>query len=329
MTVVRSPKEWRPIFTEVQKRAKLVVAVLHNWYDFEDSLFYQTPENDGMWGDVAFVPYRYAKHADFVLVLNSIHVPFRLIKIASERLWFAVGEPPGRPHFQFHQGQGEGSTVITPDDSIPAERNARRYIHSPPITRSWWVQRTYKELMESRDVPKDRSLSWITSNFRNLEGHRVRMAFLDRLRKKVDFDLYGRGFAPLADKWDGLARYRYSIAFENTVSPLYFTEKLMDCFLCHTLPLYYGATQITKFFPEKAMVLIDPEDPNVIEKIRDISLSDLWRERLPYILEAKELVLKKYNMYARLSEHIGSAAEKPATPSKFILLQRKKVQYQL
>ena len=33
----------------------------------------------------------------------------------------------------------------------------------------------------------------------------------------MPFDLFGRGFHPIADKWDGIAPYRYSIAFENSI----------------------------------------------------------------------------------------------------------------
>ena len=62
-----------------------------------------------------------------------------------------------------------------------------------------------------------------------LAGHRYRLEFLRRLREHIDLDLYGRGFAPIEDKWQALAPYRYSIAFENAAAPYYFTEKIMDC----------------------------------------------------------------------------------------------------
>ena len=75
-----------------------------------------------------------------------------------------------------------------------------------------------------------------------------------------------------------------------------------------------------KFFPAKSMVHIDPDDPKVFDKIREISNSDLYLERLPFILEAKELTLKKYNIFARLAAHFNEAAtQKPMPPEKITL----------
>jgi hypothetical protein len=47
------------------------------------------------------------------------------------------------------------------------------------------------------------------------------MKFLRKIQKNnLEFDLYGRGFCSIEDKWDGLAPYRYSLAIENFSGPL-------------------------------------------------------------------------------------------------------------
>ena len=186
------------------------------------------------------------------------------------------------------------------------------------------VERSVDQLLAMSEVPKSKSLSWVTSNKSDLDGHRKRLNFLDGLKREVPFDLFGNGFQRLADKWDGVAPYRYSIAFENTIAPLYFTEKLMDCFVCHTLPLYYGAPDILQHFPAKSMILIDPDDPAIFERIKENIASDLWRERLPYLLEAKELVLKKYNSFNRLAAFLNEAAREPASAAMKIKLVHRK-----
>lgn len=315
-------KQLRSEIKQIQPSGKIKVAVLHNWGDFEISLRNETPNGDGIWKNVSFLPFSAVKSPDFVLVLNSIRQWRRVVRIAPERLWFATSEGPTAPYVEFHNGQGPASTIITSDDKKPPRSNGRVYIQAPPITPTWHVHKGYQELLNTDEIPKAKRLSWVTSNFAILKGHRRRLAFLQQLQNHVSFDLYGRGFAPLADKWDGLAPYRYSIAFENTIAPLYFTEKIMDCFVSHTLPLYYGSPDIAKFFPEKSMIQINPDDPNVFEKINEIANSNLWEERLPYILEAKHLVLTKYNTYARLSEWLTKAASIPATRPQYILLKK-------
>lgn len=88
----------------------------------------------------------------------------------------------------------------------------------------------------------------------------------------------------------------------------------MDCFVAETMPIYYGSPAITRFFPSDSMVLIDPEDKNVIQKIQEIIDSDLWKERRGAIQEAKRLVLEKYNTFAYLAGFIESVHDKPLPP---------------
>lgn len=306
---------------------KIVVAVLHNWSDFELSLKHLTPNGDGVWGEVSFVPYRAAKNPDFVLVLNSIATRWKLLRLAPERLWFASSEAANDVHAAWNDGQDDRSTTVTTARKTVLSVTGRSYIQSPPVTPTWWVHKDYQELSRTAYVSKTHDLSWVTSNFRNLEGHRTRLNFLDQLKTKVDFDLFGRGFSPVADKWDALAPYRYSIAFENTIAPHYFTEKLMDCFVCHTMPIYVGAPNIADYFPDKSIVVIDPSDPDVFNKIKDVVASNLWLDRMPYLLEAKKLVLNKYNMYARLADMFSAAANTPPSKRKWSVLRSRKLKF--
>lgn len=322
---IKERRRRRKVYEQAQTDAKIIVGVLHNWlWDFDKALKFLTPGGRARVGEIAFVPYKSTKRRDFVLVLNTPIERRITVKIAPERLWFGSGEPPGAVFAPYQEGQGPASTVVMPDVSMPAERNGRSYIAAPPVLRTWMVERNIDDLLAMKDVTKSKALSWVTSNKSDLEGHKKRLNFLEKLKREVPFDLYGNGFQRLADKWDGIAPYRYSIAFENTIAPLYFTEKLMDCFVCHTLPLYYGAPDILKHFPAKSMALIDPDDPAIFQRIRDITTSDLWRERLPFILEAKELVLKKYNSFNRLATWLEEASKIPASPSQAIALRHEK-----
>ena len=129
------------------------------------------------------------------------------------------------------------------------------------------------------------------------KGHRDRLAFLERIKGKLAFDLYGRGFRFVEDKWDGLAPYRYAIAVENHSNPYYWSEKLFDCFLAWTMPIYYGCTEITRYFPAEAMVQIDINDPDAVERIREAVASDRWRRNRDAIAHARELVLNSYQFF--------------------------------
>lgn len=315
-----------PDFAAAATQAKLKVAVYECWGDFPESLYYLTPGSSGLSDGVMFAPAGEVADADFVLVLNTPSAQQVTVAAPPERLWFAIGEPPTSVHRPLHRGQGEASTVVTCDMALPDGQDpGRRYIHAPVMTRTWHVKRTYDELAAGVLPAKDKVLSWVTSDLRILEGHRYRMAFLERLRARVSFDLFGRGFNLVADKWDAIAPYRYSIAFENTVSPLYFTEKLMDCFVCGTMPFYFGDPELEKRFPPRSFIRIDPEDSRVFDMIRDISKSDLWHDRQADIAEARDLVLNKYNMFSVLAEHMLEASKLEPSPAKSLMILRQSV----
>jgi hypothetical protein len=71
------------------------------------------------------------------------------------------------------------------------------------------------------------------------------------------FDLYGRlweGYrhakGTIPNKLDKLKEYKFNICFENTKQPGYITEKIFDCFVTGTVPIYYGATNVDKYIPK-------------------------------------------------------------------------------
>jgi Glycosyltransferase family 10 (fucosyltransferase). len=60
-------------------------------------------------------------------------------------------------------------------------------------------------------------------------------------------------------KLSTLARYKYSICYENTcLIPGYISEKIWDCFFAGCIPVYWGAPNIEKYVPRT--VFIDRRD---------------------------------------------------------------------
>jgi hypothetical protein len=291
---------------------KLKIGCYGNWADFNDALNFLTPNSSGIWNDVAFVHPDKAP-TDWTGIFNQPADPIEFVA-SPNRVFFAIGEPPTKAHRPLHLGQGQGGTVFTCDSDLVTENDGcLDYVLTPPMLRSWSVRRTYDQLRGSTVRDKPHRLSWITSDAAVLAGHRYRLNFLKRLQREIPLDLYGRGFRRVYDKWDVLSPYRYSIAFENMRSAYYFTEKLMDCFVCETMPLYFGSSQITDFFPKESLFIIDPEAPDVIDQIKSVVASDLSLRNRDAILEAKRRVLEEYNVFAMLARLV-SGDTRPAMP---------------
>jgi hypothetical protein len=102
---------------------------------------------------------------------------------------------------------------------------------------------------------KTKNFSIIASWKSELEGHRLRHKIVAGSGNNVD--IYGTGYNPIERKITALKDYRYSFCIENCKKDYYFTEKLIDCFLSGTIPIYWGCPSIGDFFNTKGMIIFD------------------------------------------------------------------------
>ena len=49
----------------------------------------------------------------------------------------------------------------------------------------------------------------------------------------------------------------FSVAVENDCYETYFTEKILDCFACGTIPVYLGSPDIAEYFNKDGIILLD------------------------------------------------------------------------
>jgi len=102
---------------------------------------------------------------------------------------------------------------------------------------------------------KDRVLSIIASGKKSSLGHRLRHEAVEVLQGKVD--VYGRSYKPIEFKTEALAPYMFSIAIENGRVESMFTEKIIDCFVTGTVPIYYGCNTIGDYFNPDGILEFD------------------------------------------------------------------------
>ena len=171
----------------------------------------------------------------------------------------------------------------------------------------WHIKASHKDIINLTSVAKNKLAYCIASDQKNcLPGHKKRYDFVWNflVHQGLDIDFYGKGINYIEKKQDGLLDYKYSIAIENSRQDFYFTEKIMDCFLCYTVPIYCGCTNISKFFPQKSYIQIDIDEPQkALDIIRNTLNNDDYSARLPYLEEARNLIFEKYNL-AKLIENL-------------------------
>jgi hypothetical protein len=192
--------------------------------------------------------------------------------------------------------------------SIPGDSRVQT---APPIL-DWWVKKSYDELSSIEPPAKPHAISAIASTKDWIAGHRLRTLFIDTASREFpDMDVFGHGREKqVEDKWDGLAPYRYSLAIENTSKSDYWTEKIADCFLSWTVPLYFGATNIADYFPEGSYIWLPIDDPDrAIGIIRDTLTHDDWSARIEPLREARRLILEKYSLGAQIKRLVLESEE--------------------
>jgi hypothetical protein len=170
-------------------------------------------------------------------------------------------------------------------------------------------------------LPKTKQLSVFCSAQAWTDDHKMRLKFVKALKKHFGdtLDWFGNGIRPLDQKWDGIAPYKYHLVLENQSRFDVITEKLYDAFLGLAYPIYYGAPNVGDYFDPSAIATINILDLHgSIKKIEQILAADPYQAALPALVESKNRVLTKYNLFERIvdlcqSSHQGSSTEAKAT----------------
>lgn len=146
---------------------------------------------------------------------------------------------------------------------------------------------------------KNKLCSMIFSDKQWNAGHSQRSRTYNRIKNNTDIDFFGSGVAKYIEyKITGLKDYMFSICMENegpqhlfAPNNDYFSEKLLDCILTGTIPIYYGNRSIENYFDIDGILLF--EDPDRIDDIINNLTPEYYFSRTAAI-EKNFHIAKKY-----------------------------------
>ncbi len=289
-----------------------LVRIAKDW-DWPD-LLRQTPGRGGIWDGIRFTLAE-EEECDVLVVLNNRMRTEIRARCPDGYVWALMQEPYV---WGFTDWMTERHEAFSRVYTNYAPSRGGKYVASHPAL-PWHVDRDYDELAGCATPGKSRPLSWVVGSCRDLPGHMKRLSFLRFLQSdgSLDIDLYGRAVRYIEDKWDGLSAYRYSLAVENAVWPDYWTEKVADCFLAWTIPLYHGCPNLERYFPADSFLRIDIDRPReAMEAIRRVLREDDWERRLPALEEARRRVLNEHQLFPHLARLVR--AEPPGERAKVL-----------
>ena len=180
-------------------------------------------------------------------------------------------------------------------------------------------KRDLNYFLKLEKLEKTKTLSVFCSNKDFTEGHKQRLDFVYGLKEHFGnlIDWYGNGVNPLDEKWEGISEYKYHISIENKNKDFLISEKLIDCFMGLSFPFYYGAPNVSNFFPENSYKNIDIYDlKKSIEIIEGGINNNFYEKNLEALVESKNLACREYNLFYRLSKISKSIVTKEKNSNK-------------
>jgi hypothetical protein len=179
--------------------------------------------------------------------------------------------------------------------------------------------------LEIEPLKTNRSgISMIASGKEMCEGHLIRNQVARELRT-LGVDVFGKAVGkPIINVSEGIHSYAFHIAIENCVYNNYFTEKLLNCFVSQTIPIYCGCPNLSDFFDTRGIIhiptfeKISDKIEKTIRKIRSEGIES-WYDKLVIYSDVNRAKALRYTCiedYICEKYLLGSAEQKGVESTK-------------
>jgi len=285
----------------------------------------QCPNGAPRWGRCEFLSDPLERDYDWLVVTNDVthELPgnTEILACPKEHTILITTEPSNITRYGADFADQFEYLITNQDEVSLPHRNAWR---TQPGSR-WFYEKTYDQVISEAPWQKTKLVSAIATDKKQRHTlHRARYDFTTKLMEKIpevdllySFERKRAAFQQLFDgkaifvdrKVDMIDPYKYHLAVGNQAGPNILTERVTDSFLGYAVPITYGCTNLSEYFPVESYIEIDLLNPDdAIEKIRNIIYDpDDYSRRIESIKEARRRVIEEYNLPMMLSKVIESA----------------------
>jgi Glycosyltransferase family 10 (fucosyltransferase) C-term len=271
------------------------VKIVKLTFNYDWPIFRQTPSFSQIWGDYKFVIDENLKECDFWVVYTDYKLKDETVKCNPTNVIFIPGECYNTSSKFSQKFLDQFGTIVTVQNQVKHKNIIYSHNANP-----WFIGKSYDELIAIETPEKSKLISVISSNKAFTDGHRKRVAFVEKLKLHFGdkIDVFGRGIRDFDDKWDVLANYKYSIAIENDYCDDWVTEKFFDCLYTHTLPFYYGCPNLETIVNKESFIRIDIEDFEAcIGIIEEAIKNDEFGKRIETLKNESKASLNRDNFF--------------------------------
>lgn len=249
-------------------------------------------------------------HIDFSLFIDA--VPEHQQELSSINI-LVLQEP--NEYFGLHdyaiQNKDLFTFILTWDNKVLNNCHNARYL---PFGHTWFKTDQYE-----KQHNKEFKVAHLCGKLLKTYGQSLRHELLARQNElKVPtkfFDVYGDRHTiedARKGKEEVFGDVMFGVAIENTSHNGYFTEKLLDCFLLKTIPMYWGCPDVGKLFHAEGIIEFRNVD-EFVEKANQLTEKD-YMSRLSFVEENYKLALN----YVEYENTIYNALVEVFTYNKLI-----------
>lgn len=159
--------------------------------------------------------------------------------------------------------------------------------------------------------PKEYNISTIVGN-KTWTKHQVMRQELWYLQDKIpNRKFYASSVGPptemfgnpsIGENKDELFKSQFHIAIENGCTNNWFSEKILDCFISKTVPIYCGCPNLGEYFDEKGIIRF-ANIGECVEKCNSIT-ENTYNEMLPYVEKNYNIALGYIDWRTRVKEAV-------------------------
>ncbi|MFM9151546.1 MAG: hypothetical protein ACKOPU_04640 [Candidatus Planktophila sp.] len=137
---------------------------------------------------------------------------------------------------------------------------------------------------ERKIYAKTKILSHLVTRQYSTEAHRFRHTLADFLTQtSFPVTIFGPNHTPYPTKLDAHKEFMFSIIIMNSSENFFITEWVIDCFLCGTIPIFYGCPAIGNFFNPNGILQV--QEFNDLLSILPTLTPELYYSKLAAVYE--------------------------------------------
>lgn len=132
--------------------------------------------------------------------------------------------------------------------------------------------------------PKSKLISHLVTKQTSTFAHRFRHVLANFFTENnYPITIFGPNHTPYPTKLDAHKEFMFSIIIMNSSENFFITEWLIDCFMCGTIPIFFGCPDVGKLFNKDGIIQLD--DLNNFLEILPTLTPQLYESKMKAISE--------------------------------------------